>query len=146
MTTHKSYSLFMTSFSMPSIALSNSESVAFRHTSLSRIRTEMNYYEDEPAQRSAKESITLRKSLISFTWSLTVNVRLAKLLKKLKIPATLRGEVRDKKTGRHTIGGTVPQALRLSSSSDPRTSGSQTQKTRSPSPSQMECCVHYCSR
>lgn len=40
--THKSYSLFMTSFSMPSIALSNSASVAFFHTSVSRMRSAMN--------------------------------------------------------------------------------------------------------
>ena len=32
---------------MPSIALSNSASDAFRQTSLSRMRTEMNYYQDE---------------------------------------------------------------------------------------------------
>ena len=47
MTTHKSYSLFMTSFSIPSIALSNSASEALAQTSLSRIRTAMNYYQDE---------------------------------------------------------------------------------------------------
>ena len=37
----------MTSFSMPSIALSNSASEALAQTSLSRIRTAMNYYQDE---------------------------------------------------------------------------------------------------
>lgn len=40
--THKSYSLFMTNFSIPSIALSNSASDVLFHTSHSRIRIEMN--------------------------------------------------------------------------------------------------------
>lgn len=40
--THKSYKRFMTSFSMPSMALSNSVSDASLHTSVSRIRSEMN--------------------------------------------------------------------------------------------------------
>ena len=40
--THNSYNLFMTNFSMPSIALSNSASEEFLQTSHSRIRTEMN--------------------------------------------------------------------------------------------------------
>ena len=39
---YKSYKRFMTSFSIPSIAFSNSASDAFRHTSVSRIRVEMN--------------------------------------------------------------------------------------------------------
>ena len=40
--THKSYNRFMTSFSIPSIAFSNSASDALRHTSVSRIRVDMN--------------------------------------------------------------------------------------------------------
>ena len=51
MSTHNSYNLFMTSFSMPSMALSNSASDAFLQTSHSRIRTEINYGQDEPRSR-----------------------------------------------------------------------------------------------
>ena len=83
--TYKSYNRFITSFSMPSIALSNSVSETFFHTSDSRIRWAMNYSNSQVrfVKDFANIRHTFKKSLISFTWSLTVNVRLAKLLRKL---------------------------------------------------------------
>ena len=83
--THKSYSRFMTNFSIPSIALSNSTSDAFFHTSHSRIRSEMNFDHDQVTDciEIYAQALTFRKSLINLTWSLIVNVRFAKLLRNL---------------------------------------------------------------
>ena len=75
----------MTSFSMPSIALSNSASEALRQTSDSRILPEMNYFRTvSAATNPGSRTLTFRNSLISFTWSFTVNVRFVKLLKNLR--------------------------------------------------------------
>ena len=68
--TYNSYSLFMTSFSIPSIALSNSASDAFFHTSHSRMPSEMNCDQHKSCalrERELVRDLTFRKSLMSLT-------------------------------------------------------------------------------
>ena len=91
--TYNSYNLFITSFSMPSIALSNSASDAFFHTSHSRMRSEMNCDQRKSCALRGRElvrDLTFRKSLMSLTWSFTVNVRFAKLLRNLLVVSKRR--------------------------------------------------------
>ena len=65
--TNNSYSRFITSFSMPSIALSNSASDVFFQTSEARICPEMNYGMSQKSKDQAAPMLTFKKSLIILT-------------------------------------------------------------------------------